>query len=679
MLKHVQILRLIIMPYLILLMSCPTSLSSDETTQEGKPDAGEGKVAAPIFSPTEGTYSSDQEVKISCDTEGSVIYYTINGGTPSEGSTKYLKPIMVSGHGTVTTIKAFARKSGMTDSEVATAKIAIDYTIVSTPQFSPPAGIYNGPQSVSITSTPGASIRYTTDGSDPTEDYGTKYAGTALLVSNAQTIKAVGYKSGMQSSTIAAAAYSFDTVAPIGEIRNVKEFGRLESGTLIGIASDNDQVAKVEVSLDSGIYEIASGTTAWSCRLPSGPALTAQASHSVSVRITDRAGNSTYVNRSFDKGINRDFDGDGYADLAVGAYSEGSYGTVRIFRGGPDGPEVTAAQKFSSLLNHDFHSYIRGCGDFNGDGFADLVVRGGDTYQRCAVIYGSAAGLTGTARNVASGYLETWFSSFAVGDLNGDGYDELVIGRYGVAGEAGSVSIHCGSSAGLEGVSTLSGIAAGDRFGAELAIGDVNRDGYADLAVSAPGTSSNRGRVFVYAGSAAGVQGIAATLAPTSSSGNLYFGDSLLCADVNGNGYADLLVSERIGYGNRSYIYAYNGSPSGIPTTAFMTSSDPISDRKLLFSGNVNGDLYQDVAISTGGALNICYGGPGGIDPSGPSRTYDIGAADFGDLNGDGYADLARCYNQMVIIHRGSASGLSGSPDVSISGAHESFGSSLVN
>ena len=86
---------------------------------------GTPKVATPTFSPAAGTYTSAQSVEISCDTQGATIYYTTDGSTPTTSSSVYSSAINVN---STTTIKAIAVKSGMDDSEVATATYTINLT-----------------------------------------------------------------------------------------------------------------------------------------------------------------------------------------------------------------------------------------------------------------------------------------------------------------------------------------------------------------------------------------------------------------------------------------------------------------------------------------------------------------------------------------------------------------------
>jgi len=162
-------------------------------------------VATPTFSPGAGTYSSTQAVTISSSTSGATIRYTTNGTNPtSTTGTVYSSPVSVSATGT---LKAIAYKSGMTDSSVSSAAYTINST-VATPTFSPGAGTYSSTQAVTISSsTSGATIRYTTNGTNPTSTTGTVYS-SPVSVSSTTTLKAIAYKSGMTDSSVATATYT---------------------------------------------------------------------------------------------------------------------------------------------------------------------------------------------------------------------------------------------------------------------------------------------------------------------------------------------------------------------------------------------------------------------------------------------------------------------------------------
>jgi len=166
------------------------------------------QVATPTMSPSTGTYNSNQSVALSTTTSGASIRYTTDGSTPTGRSTLYSAPISVT---QTTTIKAIGLKTGWSNSAVGTAVYTFQ---VDTPTFNPVQGTYSVNQSVALsTTTTGASIRYTTDGSTPTGT-STLYS-TPISVSQTTTIKAIGLKTGWSNSAVGTAVYTLQVVAPI--------------------------------------------------------------------------------------------------------------------------------------------------------------------------------------------------------------------------------------------------------------------------------------------------------------------------------------------------------------------------------------------------------------------------------------------------------------------------------
>jgi alpha-tubulin suppressor-like RCC1 family protein/predicted cupin superfamily sugar epimerase len=168
-----------------------------------------GTVAAPSFSVAPGTYTTAQSVAITSATPGASIRYTTDGSTPtSTYGTVYSSPIALPLNST-TTIKAVAYLAGWGDSPVSAGTWTVTGT-VATPAFSVAPGSYTTAQSVTITSaTPGASIRYTTDGSTPTSTYGTVYfSPIALPLNSTTTIKAVAYLAGWSDSPVSAGSWT---------------------------------------------------------------------------------------------------------------------------------------------------------------------------------------------------------------------------------------------------------------------------------------------------------------------------------------------------------------------------------------------------------------------------------------------------------------------------------------
>ncbi|MBW6515421.1 MAG: chitobiase/beta-hexosaminidase C-terminal domain-containing protein [Candidatus Cloacimonetes bacterium] len=164
-------------------------------------------VATPTFDPPGGTYTSPQTVTIFCATKGATIRYTTDGTDPTESSPEYTIPKEISKD---TTLKARAYKDGWIESEIAEAVYTITRTVAS-PEFNPPGGTYKIPQVVTITcATEGATIRYTTDGTDPTES-SPKYT-IPIEISKDTTLKARAYKDGWIKSEIAEANYIIDVI-----------------------------------------------------------------------------------------------------------------------------------------------------------------------------------------------------------------------------------------------------------------------------------------------------------------------------------------------------------------------------------------------------------------------------------------------------------------------------------
>jgi PKD repeat protein len=165
------------------------------------------KSSTPTFSPTPGTYSSAQTITISANTGGATIRYTTDGSTPSETNGTVGNSVTISSSGT---LKAIAYRNGLADSDVASGDYQIVQIQCATPTFSPPAGSYAGAQTVTIsTTTSGATIRYTTDGSTPSQTNGA--VGTSVTVSSSCALKAIAYMANAIDSGVASAAYTIQS------------------------------------------------------------------------------------------------------------------------------------------------------------------------------------------------------------------------------------------------------------------------------------------------------------------------------------------------------------------------------------------------------------------------------------------------------------------------------------
>jgi len=291
------------------------------------------------------------------------------------------------------------------------------------------------------------------------------------------------------------------------------------------------------------------------------------------------------------------------------------------------------------------------------------------------------------------------------GDINGDGYDDVIIGApeytQAFAGE-GAVFIYYGSAAGL--ADTAGWVQYGEHdssgFGRCVSIkGDVNDDGYADILIGShqfENTKKNEGKVYLYLGGPDGADTIAVwTMVGDRKGAKL--GESLVFAgDLNHDGFDEICVGahgwdddEVLGdLGNKAgKFWVFNGNPDGVFATPSMQCVGIVEDANLGVSmdkaGDVNGDGIDDLDIGGyifligDGMLCTFHGGIGGADAipdfmvaGGASDTsfYAINLSTAGDINGDGYDDVVvgaprfdanGIYQSGKLhLHYGSSSGL---------------------
>ncbi len=380
-----------------------------------------------------------------------------------------------------------------------------------------------------------------------------------------------------------------------------------------------------------------------------------------------------------------DVDGDGYSDIIVGSPMRDAatpdYGRVFLFRGSRDGSSGVPDWTATGEQQLDFFgSEVSGAGDVNGDGYSDVII-GAFAYNptglartgKVYVYHGSPTGLSPTPSWFMTGEPGTSYLGRSVstaGDVNGDGYSDVIVGAPN-AGGGGKAYLYLGSP---EGLSTLPAWqiagANGESLGNSVSTaGDVNGDGYSDVIVGAPGTGlspQGPGRACVYLGS---ITGLATTPVWTGSLGQTadWYGFSVSTAgDVNGDGYDDIIVGaelyEQSGYpSNSGAVAVYLGSASGVQESihwfAWGSQLNAYMGNEVGTAGDVNGDGYSDitfgafmmtVAVQAEGEVWVKLGSPSGLVGF-PEWTAvgDEGAAYFGssvasagDVNGDGYDDL---------------------------------------
>ncbi|MCP4548137.1 MAG: T9SS type A sorting domain-containing protein [bacterium] len=411
-----------------------------------------------------------------------------------------------------------------------------------------------------------------------------------------------------------------------------------------------------------------------------------------------------------------DVNGDGYDDVIVGApwhpLDGSGQGKVYIFPGSADGLLDTTFWTLLAVGETHLGFSVANAGDVNGDGFDDVIVgepewsdAGGDVCGRVRIFSGSS-----TTMNF---YWNAWsgtdgdnlgFAVAGAGDVNGDGYDDVMYSRVDAVINPGlpdRVTVTYGAASGMSGGWIENGSQAGAEFGYSLSTaGDVNGDGYADILIGAPWMDDDdqysEGWVYCYLGSADGVESSPDWIFESDQT-HAHLGDCVATAgDVNGDGFADVIIGATLwdgGLEDEGRAWVFLGSVNGLADDYLWAREGNQADGEfgvaVATAGDVNGDGFSDVIVGAkyfdhggytdNGRAFVYLGGgypcnehPGWYSESNQTSAYfGMSAAGVGDVNGDGYGDVlvgashfdnGQLNEGVVFLYLGSLQGLSFTP-----------------
>jgi hypothetical protein len=309
-----------------------------------------------------------------------------------------------------------------------------------------------------------------------------------------------------------------------------------------------------------------------------------------------------------------DLNGDGRPDLVTANYNAG---TISVLMNEGDG-SFAATQTYTVGT----HPWGLAVADFNGDDHPDIAVTLNGA-SKVGILLNMGDGSFTAAQTYVAGLNP---EGIAAADLNGDGHADLVVVNHGDGVADGTVSVFMNNGGGTFAAQKTYQVGAGPAF---VAAGDLNGDGYPDVAVT--NFAENTVSVFMNNG---GGTFTAQAIYPVGS------GPACVAiADLNGDGRPDLAVANHDG--NTAGVLLNNGGGTFGLQQTYAAGQGPQG----IAVADLNGDGHPDLVVTDRGAptLNVLLGNGDGSFAT--RQTFAVGSSSWrvvaGDLNGDGHLDLA--------------------------------------
>jgi len=314
-----------------------------------------------------------------------------------------------------------------------------------------------------------------------------------------------------------------------------------------------------------------------------------------------------------------DVDGDGYDDILIGAtyfniYDKNKPGRAYLFYGGPD-IDTTADLIFERQNEDDHFGAGIACGDIDNDGYEDIIIGAlgyNENRGRAYLYWGSdRTSMDANPDKIFTGENEKgsrFGMNSAVYDIDNDGYDDIILGAYWYPDDGtGRAYLYHGNTKELMDTSydlIFTAEKPGDRFGYKISCGDVDNDGYGDIVFG-----SANDLAYLYYGNSKSNMDTKADVIFEAKSKSPGFGQGIVCVDQNKDGYDDVIIGTRDYNDDKCRTYLFYGSSKGNldadPDMIFNGEVEVGFSHVREVCADIDGDNVNDLVIGASGSGHL--------------------------------------------------------------------------